>query len=152
MVWNYFFINLDYFPISFEIYIKRELMALFPLIENWDILLYPRKFKEPLQGTWLTFINRTNRSSAYSMVGLWNISTQCLQYDWAQVFPDYNECSADILFIDLLISKSHDPSCIIHLWLYFILYAILKYLFTELHRNAIPNLTRKLDKYDMFID
>ena len=35
---------------------------------------------------------------------------QCLQYEWARKFPDYEQISAKILSIDLIINNSHDPS------------------------------------------
>ena len=41
--------------------------------------------------TWLTFINRTNRISAYTVfLGSGISQLKCLHYDWAREFPDYN--------------------------------------------------------------
>ena len=60
---------------------------------------------------WLTFINRTNRSSAYAVcLGSGISQLGCLRYDWAYEFPDYKKCSTNNLSIDILISNSHGPS------------------------------------------
>ena len=63
---------------------------------------------------WLTFINRTNRTSAEcSMAGLWNFLTQMLE---VQLGPGAGDVLitknglANNLSIDLIISNAHGPS------------------------------------------